>query len=933
MRQPVKGLRWGGWCVPSAFAIAVSAMLGVTGCGEQDLYKPPHAPWQIVGRVNLPSINEDVSILGDHAYVAGGEAGLHVIDIRNPAMPIVVKTIRTKKYAEAVRTASTPTVAGIRDIAFVSEGTEGITTYDITKPDSTFSCQQGTTAVDGNGIFIELPPNPSDPCIVYLAETWKGLRIFEADPNVVGRLAYNGVFAATRGYAKGVSVAGGFAYVADDELGLTVLDVRVRQLGIVKVVSGTDTPGKALGVDVKGDYAYIADGLDGLVVMRVNGGDTPLTVGHLALPGTCRSIVVRGTTAFIAAQDGGLHVVSVADPAGPTLLGSVATTYATGVSVGENGIIGVSDRVEGLLLLGGPGAFPDVTPPAPVRDLATSSVDSTTVRLRWTAPGNDYLFGTAVQYDVRRSTAPIDPSNWDAATACSGEPSPEPRGTVQTLDVGGLTPGLTYYFAMKTADAVPNWSGLSNVATGVPRRDTVPPARIVDLVATSLSVSSVELRWTAPGNDLNVGIAAQYDIRYATTAIDDGTWGAATQCTGMPAPAMAGTVQTFDVTGLAAETTYYFAMKTADAVPNWSPLSNLATASTASGNSAPILSAGSVAPPSGAPDLTTFVFEVTYRDGDGDAPTTATVTVAGVANAMDQVSGDYTTGALYRYQTTLGSGRHTYSFTFDDGQGHVVSTAPAAGPDVGEIFTIGSPVNEYRRDADEAIRSVLMTQRIHVEDHEVTQAEYRTLMGTNPSRFLGDSRPVENVTWFDAIQYCNARSLADGLAPAYPTIEGEDVTWDRNANGWRLPTEAEWEIACRAGTSTPFYAGAPSDTLLACAIDENGTVDPVVDGIAWFCGNAIDAGAATHDVKQKAPNVSGLYDMSGNVWEWCWDWYGPPADQQETDPSGPSSGTQRVRRGGSWYGYSRFCRSASRDAYYPNSKDDVLGFRVVKNTE
>ncbi|MDM7916448.1 MAG: hypothetical protein QUU85_14485, partial [Candidatus Eisenbacteria bacterium] len=133
------------------------------GCGEQDLYNPPTSPYRVVGRLPLPSANEDVGVLGTRAYVAGGQAGLHVIDLANPAAPRLVQTINTVKYAEAVECAATPTAGGVVNIAFVVEGTEGITTYNIDNPDSAWSYQQGTTAVDGNGIFVELPSN----CLLY----------------------------------------------------------------------------------------------------------------------------------------------------------------------------------------------------------------------------------------------------------------------------------------------------------------------------------------------------------------------------------------------------------------------------------------------------------------------------------------------------------------------------------------------------------------------------------------------------------------------------------------------------------------------------------------------------------------------------------------------------------------------------------------------
>jgi formylglycine-generating enzyme required for sulfatase activity len=274
----------------------------------------------------------------------------------------------------------------------------------------------------------------------------------------------------------------------------------------------------------------------------------------------------------------------------------------------------------------------------------------------------------------------------------------------------------------------------------------------------------------------------------------------------------------------------------------------------------------------------------------------------------------------------LAPGAHAHFFRFRDARNPPVTTVITAGPFVGESFTMGSAVNEPGRDVDETSHIVLLTGEVQIEDHEVTQSEYEAIMGLNPSRMLGADRPVEGVTWFDAIAYCNARSVQDGLAPAY-TIDGETVTWDREAAGWRLPTEAEWERGCRAGAATAFTNGPITSTT--CADSSSGQPDPMLDQVGWYCGNA---GSGHHNVRTKQPNASGLYDMHGNVWEWCWDWYvADLGSSVAVDPAGPAGGSQRVIRGGSWYYFARDCRSAARAPYWPNSKDDIVGFRVARN--
>jgi len=242
----------------------------------------------------------------------------------------------------------------------------------------------------------------------------------------------------------------------------------------------------------------------------------------------------------------------------------------------------------------------------------------------------------------------------------------------------------------------------------------------------------------------------------------------------------------------------------------------------------------------------------------------------------------------------------------------------------GGTFTMGSPANEAGRRDREGPQHQVTVGSFYLGKYVVTQKEYQEVMGTNPSRFKGDNLPVENVSWYDAVEYCNARSQKEGLTPAYTidksrkdtddTNDEDDVkwvvTWNRNANGYRLPTEAEWEYACRAGTTTAYNTGAS-----------------ISDNTGWYDANS---GSATHPVGQKPANAWGLYDMHGNVYEWCWDWYGDYPSGAQTNPIGASSGSYRVNRGGSWYFTARSARSAVRDGDIPNYRYAALGFRVVR---
>jgi formylglycine-generating enzyme len=220
------------------------------------------------------------------------------------------------------------------------------------------------------------------------------------------------------------------------------------------------------------------------------------------------------------------------------------------------------------------------------------------------------------------------------------------------------------------------------------------------------------------------------------------------------------------------------------------------------------------------------------------------------------------------------------------------------------IFLMGNNDGEH----DELPVHQVTINAFYISKYEVTQKEYAAVMGNNPSGFKGDDLPVEMVSWYNAVEYCNRLSEKEGLQPAY---QGEnDITCNFSASGYRLPTEAEWEYSA-LGKKQSVYSG-----------------DDIADKAAWF---NINSNGRTNTVGTKTANSFGLYDMSGNVAEWCWDIYGAYNNESQNNPTGAVDGKTRVIRGGHWGNNDLNIRITSRSQSTPVTRNSSIGFRIVRS--
>ena len=589
----------------------------------------------------------------------------------------------------------------------------------------------------------------------------------------------------------------------------------------------------------------------------------------------------------------------------------------------------------------------DETAPAPVTNLTATAKDSR-VLLTWTDAADSDIYGYEVSYSGSKAI------NRVVLPALDSTSMMVPQGAGGTY-ISGLTNGTEYTFTVKTVDTSGNKSeGVTESATplaldagqalqialtaSVPHESGYTGNKSntkVTVTANITSASNVKkVVWKKDGSLIAKTLLADEEATAATVSDDNAKWTfdiiATDESTNgtytVAAIDEAGreeaehiTIDNFDFTapGKVKVTNAVYSSDLSAIILNW----------TEPGDS----------------DYDHVDISFTSNDGTSNSTASEAVSLAkGTTNktfsSIDGAKAYYT----YTFVTYDELGNKGADYTYKVSVNTTVNNIPEGFVEVTGTTITGNETWTPSSNVFVSGRSLTIPD-LYVCDHEVTRGEFKSLMGTDPStadaydkdgnKLTGDdvlNNPVNYVNWYAAIAYCNKLSVKEGLDCAY-TVSGisdwenlaysdiptsSNSTWnaatcDFTANGYRLPTEAEWEWLARGGEN---YTYAGSDT---------------VGDVAWYTGNTNDTGS--RDVKTKAANGYGLYDMSGNVWEWCWDWYG--SISSSTGASGASSGDNRVRRGGSWYISGSSCGVAGRSGSGPYCRNEGYGFRLVRSAQ
>ena len=588
---------------------------------------------------------------------------------------------------------------------------------------------------------------------------------------------------------------------------------------------------------------------------------------------------------------------------------------------------------------------PDTTAPADVTELVATAKDSSVV-LTWKDATDEDIFGYLVSWKAESTGRALVALEKDSLIAAKGQ-----QGCVVT----GLTNGTKYTFTVKAMDTSGNTSGGATVdATPVvvDSKETmkialsVPEAKSNTFVTVTVNITTaaekiVDVVYKKDGGVNAAALLADADAKKAEqNSVDNKKWTFEITATDETANG------TYTVAALDSDGREEIAQITIDNF-DFTPPAKVKGIAGAYSNKLKVIILNWTNPTDS--DFDHVEISYTSTDSTGYSEKSKAEVVTGTEKTFEGIDGNKSYYTYYIASVDkLGNKSNEVKYRVSVNK--TVSNVPEGFEEIPRASISGT--ESWTPSSDVFVsRRKLEIASFYMSDHPVTRGEYKAVMGSDPSEakaydkdgneLTGDdnvkNNPVNNISWYDALVYCNTRSIKEGLTPCYkidgktnpsewgavPT--GNDSTWnaatcDFAADGYRLPTEAEWEWAARGGENYT-YAGS----------DDN-------DEVAWYIGNTNDTG--TRDVKTKKANGYGLYDMSGNVWEWCWDWYG--SISSDTPASGPASGSYRCQRGGFWYDYAFYiagsAQVAGRSNEYPDDRDGSYGyynygFRVVRSAQ
>lgn len=576
----------------------------------------------------------------------------------------------------------------------------------------------------------------------------------------------------------------------------------------------------------------------------------------------------------------------------------------------------------------------DTTAPADVTEPVAAAKDSSVV-LTWKDATDEDIFGYLVSWKAESQGRALVALEKDSLIAAKGQ-----QGCVVT----GLTNGTKYTFTVKAMDTSGNTSGGVTVKAAPKAGETlkislsVPEAKSNTSVTVTVNITTaaekiVDVVYKKDGSEVASKLLADSSAIPAVKDITDNKrWTFKITATDETANG------NYTVAALDSDGREEAAQITIDNFDFTPPAKVKGITATYSSEPKEITLKWTNPADS---DFNHVEISYTFTDITGDSVKSKAEVVTGTEKTFEGIDGN-----KIRYTYYIASvdklGNKSNEVKYNVSVNKTVSNVPegfvkisAASIKGTETWTPESKVFVRGRELEIA--------SFYMSDHEVTRGEYKTLMGEDPSsasaydkdgnELTGDdavkNNPVNYISWYDALVYCNTRSINEGLTPCYE-IDGKtapkdwgsvptssDSTWnaatcDFTADGYRLPTEAEWEWAARGGEN---YTYAGSDDI---------------DEVAWYTSNTNDTG--TRDVKTKKKNAYGLYDMSGNVWEWCWDWYDWNISSGTPD-AGPASGSGRCLRGCSWNSSAGRARVASRLVNSPYNRDDYCGFRLVRSAQ